>query len=221
MSFKKAKEPKKSKKPSKLNKEISFGSIGKKKKRVTRSNVPVKRTINLITVGQKPFNKKAAIPGIILVIILAAAFAKFGVVDRLAAAEEAESRVQVLQSQVDACYEAIDEYGDIAEEYAHYTYSGMTQEELTRTDRMKVLALIDRRLLSEAQVNTWTISGNQLNAVISGSTLQKINEIVQALQKEKMVEYCSVTTAATGSDGMAIKNTDIVTANITVYFNII
>ena len=203
----------------KLKQPVSLKPGKNKKNSIARRDLPVKRSINLITAGEKGLNRKTIAAIIVLAVVVALAFGKFAVADRFIAAAEAEERVQNLQAQVEQGHAVIDSFGKIAEQYAHYTYAGMTEEELSLTDRMKIMELVDRRLLSQVRVNTWSINGNQLQAVISGSTLQRINEIVQELRSEDMVEYCSVTTAATGTEGSVVRSTDIVIAQITVYFN--
>jgi hypothetical protein len=85
--------------------------------------------------------------------------------------------------------------------YAHYTYSGMTQEELERTDRVKVLKLLQESIISKAEVNNWRVSGNLLTLNLVRSNLQEVNLLVQDLNQEKLVDYCTVTTAATGNRG--------------------
>ena len=44
--------------------------------------LPSKNMINLATAGEKKFNGKFFIPGIIIIAVISVAFAKFGVIDR-------------------------------------------------------------------------------------------------------------------------------------------
>jgi hypothetical protein len=180
---------------------IKLGGGSKKKKKMSRRDTPVKRSINLARVGEKPLNLRVAIPAIILIILAAAALGKFTVVDRLAAMSRAQSEVTMLQAELDADYKTLEDVGDLVDRYAHYTYSGMTQEELERTDRVKVLKLLQDAIISKAEVNNWTVSGNLLTLNLVRSNLQEVNLLVQDLNKEKLVDYCTVTTAATGNVG--------------------
>ena len=111
----------------------------------------------------------------------------------------------------------------LAEEYAHYTYSGMTEEELNRVNRVDAIALINRIVLPKAVVNSWTIQGNEMSLIIGDNTLQNINLIVQALEKDELVDFCIVTNAATEetlrSSSLSGSTTERVTAKITVYLN--
>ncbi len=56
-----------------------------KAKKPSRGHLPVKRTINLIGINEKPIDIKLAIPGIILILIAAFLIGKFAVADRLIA----------------------------------------------------------------------------------------------------------------------------------------
>ena len=184
---------------------------------------PVKRTINLAEIGEKPIDVKLAVPGIVLVILAALLFSKFAVADRLAAVSKAEQEAAVVREQLDAGYQKIEEFGEMTEEYAHLTYSGMTVEELERTDRIEVLNLVQRVVLPQAVVSSWSIQGNQVTLIVKGSTLQKVNMIVQQLEAEDMVDFCTVTTAATNETvtGNAEETSinEVVTAQVTIYLN--
>ena len=116
--------------------------------------------------------------------------------------------------------ERIGQYGELNDLYAHYTYSGMTEEELGRVDRVSVMELLERVVFPRTQVSTWTLNGNQLSMRIEGNSLQEINVTVQKLLEDELVSYCEVNTAAT-SDSKYVRTaqteTDKVVANIVVY----
>ena len=167
----------------------------KKGKRKGSFNLPSKRTLNLAGVGVKPIDLKLAIPGIILILCGAVLVAKYLVSDRLVEMSRAQSETQAVQSELDQLYEEINTYGDLMDRYAHYTYSGMTSEELNRIERTKVVELIQRVIVPQAVIGSWSVRGNELTINITGKTLQEINLIVQSLEKEAIVDFCKVTTA--------------------------
>ncbi len=183
-----------------------------------RGRLPDKRTINLAVVNVKHINWKLAIPLILLILCASAAFCKFAVLDRMEAAEAAKAEVLELQRQLDMGYAAIENYGDINEIYAHYTYSGMTEEERTRADRIEMMRLIERVVLPTAPVNDWYVHENQLELNINGHTLQEINQIVQLLLAEDIVDYCTVSTASTNDPRkIQLAPDEIVTAKLIIY----
>lgn len=194
----------------------------KKRKALSPRHLPTKRTINLAVVGEKPLNMLVAVPAIVVIILAAALVSKFTVVDRLMAVNRAQAEVAALQADVDAGYEAIADYGDLVDEYAHYTLSGMTEEELQTVDRSAIISMLQRVVLQQAEVGSWTITGNRLELPITGATLQQINMIVQQLEEEDMVDFCTVSTAATSdSDNgrKVISANSVVTAQVIVYLN--
>ena len=162
-----------------------------------RVKLPAKRSINLAGAGEKPLNLKIAIPAIILILIAAFALGKFGVADRLMALSRAQGRVSTLQNELNANYRKLEEFSELEEKYAHYTYSGMTEEELSRVDRTEAVKLIERVVLPKARLSSWSIDKNQLTLTVSAKTLQEINVIALALEDEPIVDYCQATTAAT------------------------
>lgn len=194
-----------------------------------RGRVPMKTEINLAIVGEKHINGLIALPAVLLIILAAALFSKFLVIDRMMEVSAAEAEVARLQAQLDAGYAELTNYGELADLYAHYTFSGMTQEELQRVDRGDVLDLLDRVVLPQAGVDSLTLSGNQMTLNMKSSTLQEINLLVQQLELEPMVDFCSVTTAVSNeTDGNRVKNAMeqvvvgddvVVTARVMVYLN--
>ncbi|MBQ2859894.1 MAG: hypothetical protein IJE80_01910 [Peptococcaceae bacterium] len=188
-----------------------------------QKTLPAKRTINLAAVGEHKIAVKWAALGIVLIITAAVLFGKVAVADRFAALAEAEHQAAAVRAQLEEGYAQIEAYGALAEEYAHYTYSGMTEEELNRVNRVDAIALINRIVLPKAVVNSWTIQGNEMSLIIGDNTLQNINLIVQALEKDELVDFCIVTNAATEetlrSSSLSGSTTERVTAKITVYLN--
>ena len=117
--------------------------IQSKGKSVLKGRMPTKRTINLVLVDENKINPLMAILGILLIVVLAGAFSKFLVIDRLNAVSRAQAQVTTLQRDLDSAMNALDNIGDIGETYAHYTLEGMTAAELNLVDRTLVLALVD------------------------------------------------------------------------------
>ena len=159
--------------------------------------VPTKQTINFAQVGIKRTNWKITGPILLVVALLAGAFVKFMVYDRLAAIARLEAEATATQLALTACNERIEQYGELNQIYAHYTYSGMTEEELALVDRIQVMDLIAEVVLPRAKLNEWSLNGNLLSLSVESTTLQGINETAQALLGHPMVGYYEVNTATT------------------------
>ncbi len=196
--------------------------------------LPTKRNINLAEVGITRVNPVLALIGTILIVLASGVLSKFAVVDRLIEASRQEAEAVEMQQQVDDAYEVIKSYGDLSEDYAHYTYAGMTEEELGRADRTKVFELLQNIVFPVADVDSWNLVNNQLSFTVTEATLDQVNKMTANLKKDPMVDYCTMLTAATDenerrggirvesvvSDDTAYVGGNVpVTAQITVYLN--
>ena len=200
------------------------GKAPKKRVRVlgrSKGHLPVKRDINLAGQDEKSIDLRAAIPAIILILIAAVFFGKFAVADRLMAVSRAEGEVRALQTQINEGYRRIDSFGEISDVYAHYTYSGMTDEEVHRADRGDILRLIRRVVLPRVEVDAWTLSENTLTVNMTAESLQVINRTVQDMEADEAVSFCSVNTAATNETvrGAVTGENGTVTARVVAYLN--
>ena len=180
---------------------------------VSSRKLPTKRTINMAILGEKKTSKPLAAVAMVAIIVFASLFSKFAVADRLIKLSRLQSEVRTLQNEIAEGYKTIEEYGDLVDKYAHYTYSGMTSEEINRVDRLKIAKLLQDVVLPYAKISDWKVTGNRLDLPITGATLQDINLIVQQLEAQDMVDFCTVITAATDDKNANSK----VTAQVTVY----
>ena len=181
--------------------------------------LPSKRSINLVGIGEKKINPVIAVPAIVLILVLACLFSKFVVVDRLLVMTRAQNKVESMQQELDQVNAEIASYGDILEEYAHYTYSDFTYDELNLAGRNDVLQLIDDVVTSRLIVQSYTVTENVLVLRVTGNTLQEINQTAQLLEAEEMVDFCTVTTANT-NNSKAKNDTEgytSVSGEVTVY----
>ena len=167
----------------------------KKKLKKNNTKLPVKRTINLVEVSEEKFNVKLAVPLVLLVLAAAALFSKFAVLDRLTAVSRAEAEVASLQSRLDSMYAELKNNNELEDEYAHYTYTGLTDAERSLTKRSAVIELLKQVLNAEASTGSWSITGNTLTLDVVGNSLQEINMLASTLREEPIVDFCTVTNA--------------------------
>lgn len=161
----------------------------------SRGKLPEKTTINLVIKDENSIKPQIAVPAIILICLLAAVFGKFAVADRLISASRAAGQVTELRSGLDSAYEKLAFYADVEDKYAHYTYSGMTEEELTRVDRVDVMKLVEKALAEGYTLRSWTVSENIMTLQMTGSSLKELNRLSQILEQEPIVDQCVITTA--------------------------
>jgi hypothetical protein len=163
-----------------------------------------------------------AIPLVILGIVGGIFFSNYLIIDRFEKVAEARSRVTKLEADLDAGYEELKGFDDLTDIYAKYTTSGMTDEELNRSDRVEVMTLLESVVMPRVKIANWTLSSNTLTINITGTTLQQINLIVQSLNEDPLVRYCTVQTAVSRdnqNNQTVVTDETTVTALIIVYLN--
>lgn len=172
-----------------LNKEITLGkgSHGKR---------PTKTSINLVI---KP-EKKIKLPYLLAAVLMVLLIIGFGVVKPIFSLTAANAKVASLQTQIEEANKELESYGDVEEEYAHYTTAGMTKEELTRNDRVKVMKLVEDAVVNSGAVKSWNITENIMTLQVHGSSLAELNQIASALEKESIVERCVINNANRGGN---------------------
>ena len=198
---------------------LAFGKKSEKKAGGKRGKLPVKRSINLAMTDEKPVNWKVGIPAFILILVAAFAFGKFAVADRLLEVNRAEAEVAALRTELNAAYDRLNSFGELTEIYAHYTYSGMTQDEISRADRASAIALIRRVILPRGQVSNWTLSGNVLTLNFVCDDLRVVNRTVRDIESDPHVNFCTVNTAATNDNYNNVYADGGLNARIMVYLN--
>ena len=186
--------------------------------RKRKGKLPVKRVIDLAEVGQKKFDTGKAVIGIAIIIAVAAVFSIFGVAGRYAKLFAAQAAAADTERRLNAAYDTLAGYEVTKEEYAHYTFENMTEEELDQVERADVLKLLDEKVLGKCQMEYWSVSGNVLKVKIVGSTLSEVNDILRGLNESELVSYSTVSTASK-EEKTDLQSVTSVTADIEVYLN--
>ncbi len=178
------------------------------------------KLVNLADAGVEKKHYALAVPALVLIVLGAGALGKFGVADRLIKVSYEQSQTAAVQAQIDEANEYIASLGDLQDIYAHYTYQGFTQDEIKCMNRPEVMELLKKVVFPKAIVSNWSLDGDQLTLPVQRASLAEINSLVQDLEANEIVDYCSVATAVTeserNSDG-EVQGTDTVTGQITVY----
>ncbi len=174
------------------NLNVTFGSVG-----ILRSVAAGVGFTEAATSkkNEKKSDFKIALAGIPLIIIAAILFSKFAVVDRYTALTKARAYQSELQSRVDADMAFIQEAGELSEEYYHYTWDDMTEEELGRVSRVEVAKLADFIASQGVAVNSMSLSDDTLTVSVTGDSLNTMSKLTAALTELTIVESCSLSTA--------------------------
>lgn len=164
-------------------------------KKGLHTRMPTKRSINLVLIDENRISPLKAIPAILIIIILAAAFSKFMVADRLLEMSRAQGEADRMKTTLQQTQEALENYEGIEDTYAHMTTTGMTEEELGRVNRVSILELVSSILPQGDYTRAWSVSGNILTVEITGRTLEYLNELSRRIEKSPIVDTCAISTA--------------------------
>lgn len=178
-------------------KDITLGKASSEKKKAPTA--PTKQTMNFVR-REKKVSSKRLLPIILLIVIAAGCFLKFGLMDQLDKKVSANSKLSRKQSELTAMTTRLSEYSELADQYGRYSYGWMSEEEINIVDRMDIIDLIESKIRSAAIVESYAIKDNALTLTIHGVSLERLSKIVEELEKSEIVESVSVN-SATADDG--------------------
>ena len=162
-------------------------SLGKK-------NIAGKKTMNL-AFHESSVNVKKLIPLILVIVIAALAFVKFGILDQTAKKVAALKEVSTKQSQLAAINVKLAGYDELEQLYGRYSYGWMTEAESGLVDRMEVITILEKIIDKSAVIEDFAINYNILNVNISGLSLDQTSTLVKELEADPQVTSASVYTA--------------------------
>ena len=162
-------------------------SLGKK-------NIAGKKTMNL-AFHESSVNVKKLIPLILVIVIAALAFVKFGILDQTAKKVAALNEVSAKQSQLAAINVKLSGYDELEQLYGRYSYGWMTEAESSLVDRMEVITILEKIIDKSAVIEDFAINYNILNVNISGLSLDQTSTLVKELEADPQVTSASVYTA--------------------------
>ena len=140
-----------------------------KRKKLPKKNYPTQDRINFALIGVEQMKLSVIIPAIVLIVLCAGVFGKIFVADRFAKVYRLSSEVSALESRIAADEEEIASYGELEKQFAHYTYSGMTADEIQESESKQVAFGTDAPFVLAKNAT----KGGAANAVdaITGATM--------------------------------------------------
>lgn len=166
----------------------------KTEKKVSKKNAvvaPSKKTMNFVH-HQSSINLKKLVPVVLVILIVAAVFVKFGVLDPLDKKTAALNELSLKQEQLAAVEAKLSGYDELAKEYGRYSYGWMNETEVNLVSRMDVLGLIESRIANKAIIDNIAVNNNVLTLNIHGITLEQASSMVKNLEESDLVESASV-----------------------------
>ena len=153
--------------------------------------MPSKKTMNFAR-RQSNFNPKKVIPVLLVIIIVAAVFVKFGIMDPLDKKSAAYSELSYKQVQLAALNAQLTGYEDLEHEYGRYSYGWMNETEVSLVSRIDALDLVEKQIANKAVVKNMAVNNNVLTLNIYGITLKEASDMVAKLEMNELVESAAV-----------------------------
>lgn len=182
-------------------------------KQIGAPKYPEKTSLNLLMNDKSKMDAKSQIALFVVFLLLLGAFVKFAVVDRLAEAYEAQRAYENMQAQITELRQLNERSKEIREKYSHYGYGYLSEEETAQVDRMEMLTLIQRAVISKSEIQAVDITQNVATITIDKIRLSTASQIVENLESSEKVDYVTVATAGTRTDEHSN-----VSATIMIYF---
>jgi type IV pilus assembly protein PilM len=146
---------------------------------------------------RKKVNLKILIPAAVLCLLVVGAAAKFVIYDQFALLAKEFSTSKQLSDQLEEKNNYIKAAGDLVDEYSHYTWDGMTEEEKTRVKRTKTAELVDYISTQGIDVENFSITGTVVTINIHAPSLESVSKLLETIKDQEIVESSSVAYAAT------------------------
>ena len=180
-----------------LGKNLSLKNLKGSLKGSKGSQYPSKTSINLVvTDDSTQFTPRTAVM-LVLVLLFAAVFCKFAVIDVMGAASQAESRVSAAQAQLSTHQAANADYNEVQAEYDKIGVSGLSEDERALADRGDVIELIENTASQLGSLQAVRVSGNTMELQFSDRTLHDVSRLMQVLESKDIVAGVSVSMAKT------------------------
>ncbi len=185
----------------------------------SRGRMPSRRAINFAETEKQKANYTVLIPVVLVAVLLIGVIVKFAFLDRLDAVKEQQQITADRQQELDLLNAKVASYSELALEYAHFTYSGMSEEEKTRSDRVDILNLIEKEIRKRVTVKSWTINGNVVTIYVNAKDKLSVQTVKQIVEQSPLVSGCSMPKLQQTSkveDGVQVITTN---ATLKILFN--
>ena len=157
-----------------------------------------KKTMNFVRT-QPIINAKKFIPVLIIVLVVLAVLAYFGIVTPLMKKNAEMNKLAAKQDELSTLQATLMQYSDLEDQYGRYSYGWMNEQEVNTVDRMEILDIISKKIMTKASVEDYSISGNVLTLNIRGLALDQVSKLCTELEENELVETASVYNATAPS----------------------
>ncbi len=178
----------------------------KKRPARVRGRYPRKTGINMNMRENRTRELVTLAVGGVLIVILCAVTAKFGVIDQFQRLATAQGEYESVHSQYLDTERQLEDYDRVLAEYRTYSTDWMNSSEDSESenadlyaavDRQKVLDLVENDMMSRGTVNSVYVSGNLAVVTMSGMSLDGISSMFQKISDSPIVANVELNMAET------------------------
>lgn len=173
---------------------LELKSKPKSAKAKVSTAAPTKKTMNF-SHHVSSFDLRKMMPAIIVIVIVIALFAKFGIIDQLSKKTSAFAELSDIQTQQDVLNAKLKDYPELEKQYGRYSYGWMSEDEVSLVDRMEVYKLIESKIMDAAVIENFAVNGNVITMNMRGITLKEASAVVKDLESSDMVDSAYVYSA--------------------------
>ena len=155
---------------------------------------PSKTAVNLIVKERSARRAAQAVCFLLVLAVLVGIFCKFGVIDRLNAASEAQAQASAAQAELERLRADNADFETVRVEYARYFSSDLTGE-AGAADCMEVLGLLESGLMPRAGIASASFSGRLLSVQLTGINLDGASALLADLYRSPIVGNVEIYTA--------------------------
>mgnify|MGYP007027223203 CR=1 FL=1 len=188
-----------------LKQEVSLSAL----KRGKAPAYPVKTSINLVDTQQQRGNLLAQLGLFTIALVLIGVFAKFAVVDPLAASAASSNEVSAAQARLDVLAAENADYAELNAQYDRYVVPGLSEEEQNLVDRDVVLNLLQQKVMGVGHLSSLRMEKNTATVTCLGADLNEVSALVESDQR---VAHVTVSTAQGENDSSTSATIQIVFA---------
>lgn len=160
-----------------------------------KTKLPSKKTMNLYQIEITDNSWQRVIPYAILIIVIVAAFTKFGVFKRISQLNTLNEQVSKARIQLNTFNDALVDYDDVKSEYIRYTNDYMLEEEEKLVDRTKIIGLIGDYVSNIGETKKYAIIDNTVSLEVIVDTLDDVRMIRKQLETVDWIGRITVNTA--------------------------
>ncbi|WP_026509073.1 pilus assembly protein PilM [Butyrivibrio sp. LC3010] len=194
---------------------VTYGSVGI----ILSDAVGVTTKNNLAVAGvKKRTNIWIIIASVVAAIAVLAVIGKLTFLDRVGVLIAERYKAQLIQDQIDSISSLIEGAGDLKNEYYHYTWDTMNEEERGRISRLDAAKLVDLIGKQGMKVTYMDLVKGAMTIDLTAKNLEDVSKLTLQLNEQDIVESCSVVSAKTIEDDEKTEEVESgVNAEIKVY----